>query len=294
MNKEVNKSLILLKNKYRKFGTKEKYNFRYRVFLKINFLTARFRRSPDFIILGAQRAGTTALFNFLLEQKPISKSIKKEIHYFDNYYHKGENWYKAHFPLKSLIQRKGNLCGEASPFYLYHPFAIQRIKKDLPKIKLIILLRHPVERAYSHYKFEYQSGFENKSFSEAINLEKTRLNDEVDKIRNNEFYYSFNLQHYSYRSRGEYYSQIKNVYDYFPRNQVLIIQSEKLFAQDFKTFKKISNFLECDDFRITLFKQKNMTYKSTIPEDISKELKSHFKVHNQKLYNLINEKYNWD
>jgi hypothetical protein len=144
-------------------------------------LTRGMRLLPDFIIIGGQRCGTTSLFNYLTQHPDVFPSCPKEVHYFSIHYHKGVNWYRSHFPLvmqKSYVERGHDrrfVAGEATPYYIAHPHAPQRIAETVPEAKLIVLLRNPVDRAYSHYHYEVKNGLETLSFAEAIDREDERL-----------------------------------------------------------------------------------------------------------------------
>jgi len=99
-------------------------------------LTFGKRLKPSFVIVGAQKAGTTSLYRYLIQHPNIKSSLLKEIHYFDLNYNKSLSWYHLFFPLKT---KKNNITGEASPYYMFHPFAIERIAKVNPDIKIKII-----------------------------------------------------------------------------------------------------------------------------------------------------------
>src|SRR5580692_9445955 len=123
---------------------------------------------PGFLIVGAQRCGTTSMYRALSEHPEVRKAVlHKGVHYFDMNYGRGLGWYRAHFPLA----RGGGVTFESSPYYLFHPLAAERIAADLPGVKLIVLVRDPVERAYSAYTHERARGFETESFEQAIERE---------------------------------------------------------------------------------------------------------------------------
>lgn len=123
----------------------------------IRWITAPLRTLPEFIIIGAQKAGTTSLYNYLIEHPSIFPAFKKEVLYFDVNYRKGIHWYKSFFPttiFKFLISKYSNrrfITGEASPYYILYPHAAKRIHSTLPKVKIIILLRNPINRSFSQY-----------------------------------------------------------------------------------------------------------------------------------------------
>ncbi|HEX9782521.1 MAG TPA: hypothetical protein VGA56_07280, partial [Opitutaceae bacterium] len=102
---------------------------------------------PDFIILGAQKAGTTSLYAYLLEHPQVLPARKKEVHYFDLRYERGERWYRSHFPSQRAMQARGRslgnrvITGEATPYYLFYPRAPERVASVVPNAKFIVLLR---------------------------------------------------------------------------------------------------------------------------------------------------------
>ena len=116
--------------------------------------TSPLRLLPDFLILGAQRCGTTSLYNYLAQHPSVGPLVlEKGAHYFSTNYDKSLAWYRSHFPMKwraAAERRHGRpfVTGEGSPYYLFHPLAAQRVAKTLPHVKLLVMLRDPVERAY--------------------------------------------------------------------------------------------------------------------------------------------------
>src|SRR5215216_7751234 len=136
--------------------------------------TAKLRPLPDFLVLGAQKAGTTALYAYLRRHPQIAGPSWKEVSFFDRHYARGESWYRGNFPSRPatwLARRRAGaepIVGEASPGYLFHPHAPQRVATLLPNVRLIALLRDPVDRALSHYHHELALGRESLSFEEAI------------------------------------------------------------------------------------------------------------------------------
>ena len=142
-------------------------------------VTSGFRPGPDFVIIGAKRGGTTSLYNYVLEHSSIrplfpGRMHLKGVHYYDSNYDRGLRWYRSHFPLRVggryLVQPgiSPAITGEASPYYLFHPLAAERLAADFPDVRLIVLLRDPVERAYSHFKERTHHGGETLGFEEAL------------------------------------------------------------------------------------------------------------------------------
>jgi len=189
---------------------------------------------PNFIICGAQKGGTTALYHYLKQHPEIYLPKKKEVHYFDLNYDRDIKWYEKHF--KGCRNRKVKAIGEASPLYVYLEEVPERIYKLFPDIKLIFILRNPVDRAYSHYWHEVKLGYETLCFEKAIEKEEMRLSrGDI-----------FSKQHYSYKDRGKYAEQLKRFSKFFPKEQMLILISEELRENPEKVLRRIFNFLEVD------------------------------------------------
>src|SRR5438874_1739426 len=191
--------------------------------------TKPIRMMPDFIIIGTQKGGTTSLYRYLIEHPCIAPIYIKEPHFFDIYFYKGLQWYRAHFPTTvgkyyaRHIQKHDLITGEASPYYLFHPQAARRVAKTLPKARLIVLLRNPIDRAYSQYQHQTrQRGVEPLTFEEALECEEKRLAGEEEKLLKDDKYCSFNHRHYSYLARSKYIEQLPTWMSIFPKEQFLI------------------------------------------------------------------------
>jgi hypothetical protein len=145
------------------------------------------RAFPSIIIIGAQKSGTSSLFYYLGQHPQIIPSYKKEVHFFDgglnpnvDNFNKGEPWYRSHFPLKrnTINNQK---AFEASPLYLFNPLSPQRIYELIPEVRLIAVLRNPVERAISHYFHEKWAGREPFPIMKALQSEEKRLSPVINK-----------------------------------------------------------------------------------------------------------------
>lgn len=260
----------------------------------IGLATASQRILPDFIIIGAQRCGTTSLFQYLCQHPEVYPSIPKEVHYFSNNYQKGINWYRSHFPLRSqklkIISKNngGFITGEATPYYLSHPHAPKRAAKVVPNARLIVLLRDPVRRAYSHYFHEVNMGIETLPFEEAIHKEEDRLRGEFDKLLGDETYRSFNYQHFSYLARGIYADQIERWLKVFKPDSMLVLNSSWLNKDPINTFRTVTGFLGLSDwYQIDASKYHTASY-PPMEENIKRQLYDFFRPHNQRLYDLTN------
>jgi hypothetical protein len=235
---------------------------------------------PDFLIIGAQKCGTTSLYYYLTQHPDIVPATQKEVHFFDLNFHKGIEWYQAQFPLKTNPQQ---LTGESSPYYVFHPCVPRRIYQLFPNIKLIVLLRDPITRAWSHYHHEVRLGFENLSFEQAIKKESERLNGEVEKLLINETYYSFNHQHYTYLARGIYSEQLERWMSYFPQQQCLILKSEEFYKNPAQTLKQVFKFLEVPVYPLDYSIHYNIGDYPPLSSETQQWLISYFQPYNQTL-----------
>jgi hypothetical protein len=200
--------------------------------------TAGLRPLPDFLILGAQKAGTTALYAYLRWHPEITGPSFKEVSFFDRHYAKGERWYRAHMPV-----RRRSLVGEASPSYLFHPLAPERVARLLPDARLIALLRNPVDRAFSHYQHEVALGREPLSFEAAVDREDERMQGELDRMLRDPSYFSLAWWNYTYVARGRYAEQLERWFASFPREQLLVLFTEELSADTARTYRRVLGFL---------------------------------------------------
>jgi Sulfotransferase domain len=264
--------------------------------------TNSIRMVPDFIIIGAQKGGTTSLYRYLIEHPNIAPIYVKEPHFFDIYYHKGLEWYRSYFPTAvekyyaRYVQKHDLITGEASPYYLFHPSAAQRVAKTLPKAKLIVLLRNPIDRAYSQYQHQLrQSGVEALSFEEAIDAEEKRLAGEEEKIRQNEKYASFNHRHYSYLARSTYINQLPVWLNIFPREQLLILKSEDLYADPASIAKQTLEYLNVPaNAQQRAYKPFNEAKYTPMKPETRARLVEYFKPYNGRLYELLDRDFGWD
>ena len=200
--------------------------------------TAALRPLPDFLILGAQKAGTTALYAYLRWHPEITGPSFKEVSFFDRHYAKGERWYRAHMPV-----RRRSLVGEASPSYLFHPLAPERVAGMLPGARLIALLRNPVDRAFSHYQHEVALGREPLSFEDAVDREDERMQGELERMLRDPSYFSLAWWNYTYVARGRYGEQLERWFAAFPREQLLVLFTEELSADTAATYRRVLDFL---------------------------------------------------
>ena len=257
-------------------------------------LTARLRPLPGFLVIGAQKSGTTSLFHYICQHPKVFENKAKEIHFFDRHYTHGENWYRARFPLAGSLLSSHQL-GEATPYYLCHPHAPTRIASLLPQAKLIAILRNPVDRAISHYFHEQKKGREELPILEALQREEERCAEEWQRMLNDPQYISKAHQSFSYKQRGIYLEQIKRYLEVFPEEQLLILESSKLFSKPQAVLKKVFNFLEIDsEVAIPDIAIKNANpNKKMVPDTVRSYLQDYFAPHNKALQNALGKDFGW-
>ena len=197
-------------------------------------------RALDFMVVGAQKSGTTALSGFLGEHPGIRMSEPKEVHAFDVEekalsVENIEARYASAFDGK---QHNYALLGEATPIYMYFTDIARQLHNYNPKLKLIVVLRNPVERAYSHYCMERERGNEHRPFWIALALEWLRLKKDSKPRGENSAH-----RLWSYRNRGYYSHQLEAIYKVFSRDQVHVISNEALREGQDATLDKIFDFL---------------------------------------------------
>ncbi len=263
------------------------------------------RLMPDFIIIGAQKGGTTSLYRYLIEHPSIAPIYIKEPHFFDIYYKKGLGWYRSHFPTSlekyyvERVQKLDFITGEASPYYMVHPLAPSRVAKTLPNVKLILVLRNPVDRAYSQYQHQLrQPGVEPLSFEEAINREEERLAGEEKKLRENPNYASFNHRHYSYLTRSRYIDYLPTWMKLFPKEQFLFLKSEDLYRNPSAILQETFRFLNVPmalvNERQEEYKQYNQASYFKLDLSTRQRLVEYFKPYNARLYEFLERDFGWD
>ncbi|MCZ7590576.1 MAG: sulfotransferase domain-containing protein [Gaiella sp.] len=202
-------------------------------------VTARWRPLPGFLVIGAQKAGTTALYAYLRWHPEITGPSWKEVSFFDRHWWRGEAWYRGQFPLRAGER----LVGEASPSYLFHPLAPARARSLLPDVRLVALLRNPVDRAYSHYQHEVALGREPLSFEAALAAEEERTRGEVERLVADPRAFSRAWWDHTYVARGRYAEQLERWLAVFPREQLLVVATEELGERPAETYASILRFL---------------------------------------------------
>ena len=277
------KLYVTIKNLYRKYCITTQY----------------FHTLPDFLIIGAAKCGTSSLYDYLMEHPCVGKSLTKQIHFFDRYYDRQLSWYRVCFPFiweKFVIEKfkkKHFSTGEATAHYMTHPLAAKRAYEIVPNAKIIVMLRNPVDRAYSHYQMEKDHNKEKSSFEEAIEKEPQLIKGEFEEMLNNKNNSGRNYPHRAYIKSGEYIDQIKLWRELYPAENFYFVNSEEFNKNTSFVYNEVLKFLGLHPFELKKYKKiRKRNYEKMNPE-IRKKLIEYFDPYNKKLYEYLGIDFNW-
>ena len=279
--------------KYIKAGTKKWWRkLKKKAIRSYRIATSRWRKLPDFIIIGTQKGGTTSLFAYLLQHPNVMMPWLKEPHFFNTHFDKGLKWYRRFFPLKNSHK----IGGEVTPCYMYHPQVPERMAAVLPNVKLIVMLRNPIDRAYSGYIMGRDYGWDSAETFEAALEQESHYKQEINNLHTNLYdNVKFARIHDQllYLERSKYYSQLNVWFKYFKREQCLFIKSEKFFENPQEELSKIYDFLKIDRIYPTDLRPRNARQYDLLSSKIRAELEIYFQEENEKLIELIGEEFNY-
>lgn len=261
-------------------------------------LTSGARVLPDFIIIGAQKAGTASLYNYLVQHPQVRRAARKEVHFFDRKWHQGERWYRAFFPTTAQMTARPKgvrpVTGEASPYYLFHPAVPARVHALLPGVRLIALLRDPIDRAYSQYNFYVAKGYERRSFAEALAAERrdevvAGITEQTVEARraNGRYRYPF------YLARGMYAEQLQRWLALFPREQLDVHDSSRFFRQTQSVVTAVQRHLGLPEAVVDTRQIANQTRYAPMDAGLRRELEATYRAPNEQLFELVGQRFNW-
>jgi Sulfotransferase domain len=255
--------------------------------------TQRLRALPNLLIAGGQRCGTTSMYRALAQHPAAFKPIMhKGVHYFDMNYRLGPAWYRSHFPMQSAVSRAGRALStepvvyESSPYYGFHPLSAERYARDLPGVRVIILIRDPVERAYSAHAHEIARGYETEPFERALELEESRLAGQEEALIADPAYASHAHQHQAYVRRGQYIDALRRLEAALGRDRLHIVDSHRFFSDPEETFAETLDFYP-------EFERHNARPRSPMSDDLRARLDAHFAPYDEDLARWLGWRPSW-
>lgn len=267
-------------------------------------ITSPLHMLPDFLVLGSGACGTTSLVElYLRSNSNILPSKNNEIFFFDIHFNKSLSWYKLFFPsiirkyLRMLIGKKTLTC-EATGNYFFHPYAPERVKKIIPKIKIVLMMRNPVDRTFSQYRRQVRAGQQKLTFEEALEKENRLFEFEYKRFLDNK-----NLEEnvdstISIVARSRYVEALERWLLYFDKKQFLFLNSNEYFKSPIQEYNRVLSFLELPEHKPKIVGKRgisppNLYNDIKINQKTKDYLKKYFEPWNEKLFNLIDKKFDW-
>jgi hypothetical protein len=245
-------------------------------------VTTKHRTAPlDFALIGAQKSGTTALHYFLKKHPQVTMGDQQEIHFFDeerNFASRPPDYaaLHAHYP-----NDDGLIAGDCTPSYLFWPPAAERLCQYQSSLKLLVLLRNPIDRAFAHWNMQRFKKREPFDFLPALREEGTRTADPL----------SVDARRFSYVGRGYYSRQLRRFFQLFPREQFLILKSEDFRERPLEIVNIVFQFLNLPPVRSVRSKDRNVVpYEREMSKEERRELAGIFAGEIEQLEQLLG----WD
>jgi hypothetical protein len=262
------------------------------------------RTFPHFIIIGVGRAGTTALYSYLIQHPSIHPVLAADgksatdLHFFEYMISDSISWYKSHFPvlLPTLnSQKHPKITGEYTSTYFYHPDIPKRIYQLLPKVKLIVILRNPIDKIYSTYYQQFRYGEVSTSFEETIDAELRRieiLEDNPNLFSQHPGFSNFISQ--NILRHGIYADYFINWFELFNKKQILILNADDLKKDTKNTLQQIFEFLGVENHTIENLSHISARKYPKLSDITRKKLIEFYKPHNERLNKLLQRNFEWD
>jgi hypothetical protein len=253
---------------------------------------------PDFIIVGAPKCGTTSLYYLLTEHPYVEPAAAKELHFFSSHFDLGLEWYRRCFPRPRYKAGRRTITGEATPSYLFDPYAPERVANTVPEARLIVMLRNPVDRAYSLYQMAMRKGWDTTTtFEEAIGAKQavgplTKADAAPEQgshavVDDNSWYLS----------GGVYVDQLVRWSSLFSDERILVLKSENFWVRPQDTLELVLEFLDLPEWEpeVNVLNKKRHAggYKEEMHPATRRRLEEYFEPHNRRLYALLGEDFGW-
>ena len=249
---------------------------------------------PDFVVIGAAKCGTTSFYDLLSRHPYVEPALEKELHYFTKNFDKGIEWYRSQLPPHRLNGGRRSITGEATASYLFHPSVPERMAEVVPQARLIVLLRNPVDRAYSHYQYEVRTLRETRSFEEAIEAEKEWLLDKEDEPTLQQPRTNVDPPRFEYLRWGTYVDHLLRWSKFFNGEQLLVLKSEDFYDHTLETLKLTQDFLHLPHWQPepSMLSKPQNTYPKMSPV-VRQRLEDFFEPYNQRLYEYLGVDFGW-
>lgn len=256
----------------------------------IGLATSGSRATPDFLVIGAQRAGTTSLHRYLASHPRIDGPRQtKGVHWFDTHWDRTRRWYRAHFP----VEQSGHHTFESSPYYLFHPDVPRRVVGELPGIRVVVVLRDPVSRTWSHYHHELARGNEHLGFQEALEAEPMRLAGVERRLLADPLLVDDHHLFHAYVARSTYAPQLQRWYDAIGQDQVLVVDSADLRADTAATCDRVVRFIGLDPQPLDLTVVHNARRYPVLNRGTRVQLRARFHEADQNLVRVTGRRFSW-
>lgn len=261
-------------------------------------ITWRFRSLPDFLVIGCQKGGTSSLHGYLSQHPRLQPADVKEVHFFDGGLHpgwdkyvEGERLYRSYFGWRHFLHAQGRQSFEASPCYMFNPLGPARMAAMVPDARLIVLLRDPVERAVSHYFHERRRGREILPILEALQSEADRL----APVYASGNYKDERWINFSYVTRGLYAEQLERLFEHYPRERVLILESSEFYTDPKQALSQVLGFVGVDynGFNADLTPVGVGNNREKVDSAVYDWLSARFIEPNARLEDLLGRRFDW-
>lgn len=257
------------------------------------------RAMPDFIVIGAQKSGTSSMFSYLKQHPQIVRPIFKEPYFFDRHYHRGLSWYGCNFPARHTLHRledrsgRPHLTFEATATYVFDTEVPARIARDLKTRKFILLLRNPVERAISAYWHARRMGIEGRSLAEAVDADLARHREESAWEKGEGAAPKSAPPRPTYLRRGIYHEAVSRWQSVFSPHDLLILQSETMFADPAAAMAQVFEFLDIPQPAHIDFAPQNIGGYDERDAAVRETLRDFYRPHNAYLNSIRRTALNW-
>ncbi|MEM9562940.1 MAG: sulfotransferase domain-containing protein [Actinomycetota bacterium] len=255
---------------------------------------------PDLILAGVQRSGTTALFEALYRLPNVERPRRgKGSHYFSYNYDRGWEWFQSQFPTEAWARSVESRTGrplftfDACPYYLFHPFAVERMAQALPDVKVMVMLRDPVRRAESHYHHSVSHGHEDLPFTEALAAEHERMAGEIDRMEQDWSYWSHHHEHHSYLAKGLYAEQLQRLFRHYDRERVMVVPSEEFYRRPDRVLGDVTDWLGLDPVTLDTGDDRNGHAYRSMDHEMRARLIELYREPNERLYALLGRRFDW-